>query len=59
MPDFLYVTRATRLGMLTEGPTASEAEAIERYFRYLVGPAERGQVLLAGRTLEEPAPEEP
>ena len=37
--------------MLTEGPTAAEAEAVTAHFHYLSSLTEQGVVLLAGRTL--------
>lgn len=49
-PQFIYMVRPTRLGMLAEGPTAEEENIIGRHFAYLKHLAERGIVLLAGRT---------
>jgi uncharacterized protein YciI len=48
--QFLYTTYATRLQMLTEGPTAAEQATVGRHVDYLSRLAERGVVLLAGRT---------
>lgn len=48
--QFLYVLRATRLGMLTEGPTAEEAAVLQRHVAYLSALASEGRVLLFGRT---------
>lgn len=52
-PQFLCTLRPTRLGMVTEGPTPKEADTISRHFAYLSDLAERGIVVLAGRTLED------
>lgn len=49
-PQFIYVVRPTRLGMLTEGPTPEEEKVIGRHFAYLKDLADKGVVLLAGRT---------
>lgn len=48
--QFLYVLRATRLGMLTAGPTDEEAAVLEQHVAYLSGLATAGRVLLFGRT---------
>jgi uncharacterized protein YciI len=48
--EFLYVTRTTRVQMLTEGPTPEEAATVERHFNYLKDLADQGVVVLAGRT---------
>ena len=37
--------------MLSAGPTPQEAEIVSRHFAYLEALAERGVVILAGRTL--------
>lgn len=50
-PEFIYVLQVTRLGMLTEGPTADEAAIVSRHFNYLAQLTEQGVVLLAGRML--------
>lgn len=47
---FLYVLKATRLGMLTEGPTDEEAVVLSEHLDYLARLGEEGTVLLAGRT---------
>ena len=47
---FLYRIQPTRPAMLTEGPTAVEADVIDRHFRYLQDLVARGVVLQAGRT---------
>jgi uncharacterized protein YciI len=49
MPRYLYRTKATRPGMLTE-PTDHEAEVVSRHFDYLAANATEGVVLVAGRT---------
>jgi len=48
--QFVYVLRATRLGMLTEGPTPEERVVVKGHLEYLEGLAQAGVVLLAGRT---------
>ena len=47
---FLYLLKATRLGMLTEGPTDGEAVVLGQHLDYLARLGEEGTVLLAGRT---------
>jgi uncharacterized protein YciI len=37
--------------MLTQGPTQEEERIVDEHFNYLVELAERGVVILAGRTL--------
>ncbi len=54
MPEtqhYLYRIQPTRLEMLSEGPSAQEAEIITKHFDYLSDLALRGVVILAGRTL--------
>src|SRR5262245_46370337 len=48
---YLYRIQPTRPGMLTEGPTETEAAIVAQHFHYLKGLTERGVVVLAGRTL--------
>lgn len=48
--QFLYYLQPTRLGMLTEGPTAEEAETVSRHFAYLKDLTEKGVMILMGRT---------
>lgn len=48
---YLYIIRPTRLPMLTDGPTPAEEEIVARHFAYLKELAERGVVVLAGRTI--------
>jgi uncharacterized protein YciI len=50
MRQFLYTTHPTRVEMLTHGPTPEEDETVGRHADYLKDLAERGVVLLAGRT---------
>jgi uncharacterized protein YciI len=52
-PQFLCTLRPTRLAMLTDGPTDAEADTIRRHFAYLSGLAEKGILVLAGRTLDD------
>jgi uncharacterized protein YciI len=51
MPQFLYRIQATRLGMLTDGPTEREARIVGEHFAYLSRLTDEGTVLMAGRTL--------
>jgi len=48
---FLYLIRPTRPAMLTDGPTSEEEEIITRHFSYVRELAERGVVVMAGRTI--------
>ena len=48
---YLYKIQPTRLEMLTHGPTPEEAAIVSQHFLYLKDLAERGVVVLAGRTL--------
>ncbi len=48
--QFLLVLRVTREDMFTEGPTEAEAAALKGHIAYLTSLAERGVVLLFGRT---------
>jgi len=47
---FLYVLRATRLAMLTEGSTPEEEAVVDRHFQHLQRLARDGTVLHVGRT---------
>lgn len=49
-PLFVYRITPTRPAMLSDGPTAEEAEAVSRHFTYLEALTKAGTVLLAGRT---------
>lgn len=51
MPQFAYRIRPTRVAMLTDGPSESEARVLAEHFAYLQGHCAGGRVLLAGRTL--------
>ena len=48
--EFLYRIQATRLAMLTGGPTPEERQAVATHFAYLERFAAAGTVLLFGRT---------
>jgi uncharacterized protein YciI len=48
--QFIYVVRPTRLEMLTAGPTPEEDAIVGAHFEYLEELAEKGTVLLVGRT---------
>lgn len=52
MQHFLYVLRVTRLEQLTQGPTEREEEIVSEHVDYLMALAERGTMLLFGRTTE-------
>ena len=49
-PQFIYVLKPTRLGMLTEGPTPQEVETVSRHFAYFKDLTEKGVMILMGRT---------
>ncbi len=49
-PTFVYVLRAVRPAMLIDGMTRAEEEAVTRHVVYLQEHAERGDMLLFGRT---------
>jgi uncharacterized protein len=51
MPQFLVRLQPIRLGMLTEDPTAREAQIVGEHFSYLTKLKDDGTVLMAGRTL--------
>ena len=51
MPEFVYLLKATRLEMLTEGGTPHENEIVDTHFAYLQDLTERGIMILVGRTL--------
>ncbi len=50
-PQFLYLLTPSRVGMLTDGPTPGEAQAVEQHFAYLQRLMHAGVLILAGRTL--------
>ena len=50
MPQFLYLLKPTRLGMVTESSTPEEEEIISRHFAYLSDLTEKGVMILVGRT---------
>ncbi|WIO74374.1 YciI family protein [Porticoccaceae bacterium LTM1] len=53
MNAYIYVIRPTRLGMVTDEPTAAEQSALERHFEYLQNLAEQGIALHVGRSTNE------
>jgi uncharacterized protein len=53
MPQYVYVVRPVRPAMLSDGPTAVEEGLVAEHFEYLVSLADRGVVLMAGRTLSQ------
>ena len=50
MAQFMYTLKVTRLGQLTEGPTAEEQAIVARHFAYLQDLTEKGVAILVGRT---------
>jgi uncharacterized protein YciI len=48
--QYIYVIKPSRLGMLTDGPSAYEEDIVARHFSYLEALANEGIVILAGRT---------
>ena len=48
--QFIYTIKPTRLEMLTAGPTPEEEEILSRHFAHLQDMAQKGVVVLAGRT---------
>jgi uncharacterized protein YciI len=50
MAQFIYTLKVTRLGQLTEGPTAREQAIVARHFAYLQDLTEKGVAILIGRT---------
>jgi uncharacterized protein YciI len=51
MPQFAYLLRPVRPGMLAEGPTPAEERVVGEHFAYLEDLTAKGSVKLAGRTL--------
>lgn len=51
LDQYLYRIVPTRLGMLTDEPTAEEAAIIDEHFAYLQRLTEAGVMLFVGRTL--------
>jgi uncharacterized protein YciI len=49
-PQFMYVLKPTRLGMLTEGSTPEERDTVSRHFAYFKDLTEKGVMILMGRT---------
>jgi uncharacterized protein YciI len=50
MEQWLYYLEPARLGMVTGGLTAEEAETVSRHFAYLTDLTEKGVMILVGRT---------
>ncbi len=50
MKTFLYVLKAARVGILTEGPSENELPILTQHGAYLNDLSERGIVVLYGRT---------
>jgi uncharacterized protein YciI len=53
--QYLYVLRPARPAMLTDGPTEAERAAVGEHFSYLTQLAQRGDVVLFGRTTNSDA----
>ena len=49
-PQFIYVLKPTRLGMLTEGSKPEERDTVSRHFAYFKDLTEKGVMILMGRT---------
>ena len=49
-PQWLYLLKPARLGMVTEGATPEEAETVSRHFAYLKELTEKGVMVIVGRT---------
>lgn len=49
--EFIYRIQPTRADMLSQGPTAAEEDLVGQHYEYLKGLLEKGQLILAGRTL--------
>ena len=50
LAQFIYTLKVTRLGQLTEGPTAEEQAIVSEHFAYLKDLTEKGVAILVGRT---------
>lgn len=48
--NYLILLRPTRIGMITEGPTADEQQIVGEHFAYCKALVESDRMLLAGRT---------
>jgi uncharacterized protein YciI len=48
--QWLYYLEPARLSMVTEGATLEEAETVSRHFAYLKDLAEKGVMIIVGRT---------
>jgi uncharacterized protein YciI len=48
--EYVYVLHVARPAMLTEGPTASEAEAVSGHWDYVVDLHQKGIAVFVGRT---------
>ncbi|HPF71048.1 MAG TPA: YciI family protein [Candidatus Krumholzibacteria bacterium] len=51
MPQYMYVLKPVRPGMLAEGPTPAEERIVGEHFAHLQALVARGVVHLAARTL--------
>jgi len=49
-PQWLYLLKPARLGMVTEGATPEEAATVSRHFAYLKDLTEKGVMVIVGRT---------
>jgi uncharacterized protein len=50
--EYIYILRATRVALLTEGPTPEEAQILNDHWNHLVGLHQKGIVLYCARTTE-------
>lgn len=50
---YLITLQPARADMLTGGPTEEESAAVGRHFAYLQALQQKGQIYLAGRTLDD------
>jgi len=53
MQEWLYVLKATRLEMLTEGATEEEDRVVGEHYQYLKQLLRDGVTILMGRTIED------
>ena len=51
MPTYIYRIQPVRPEMLTEGPNEAESRITGEHFDYLKGLMDKGNLILAGRTL--------
>jgi uncharacterized protein len=54
MNDYIYLLRAVRVEMATQGPTPEEGAILGQHLAYLQKLADEGALVVAGRTLDAP-----